>query len=389
MLSRSHLLSLKLVFLRALTGNIVSRLMKSPKVGEGTQKSTILIYDREQTARDNGEAYFKHLVQKYPSHATFFAVRAGTKCHRRLETEGYKSELVDIFSPRFWRIFSVATVVASSQNTIDTHNRASNLVFGKRERKVVYLKHGVMHIRQENFAKSHSYSLISCASKLEIQELSSQYGETEKSNARQTGMARFDAYSRLSSRDDGTILVAPTWRSNPYRKTKFLAFEQDSYLESWSNAFAQLAKLPGPKKLIKHPLLSGELILRAKQNNFEVFAYEDLDFQAELSKSSCLVSDYSSVLLEALFCGKPFLIFRDRLDTSFFSGHMDRGNEFDMLKEAGAHICADVACLIRHFSLAERHPPTPTHWLELRARIFEGYPRSSAESLDSALGLIS
>lgn len=373
------------VTMRAVLGNLWSRLGSS-----GGDSVSFLLYDRESRARDNAETYFRHLVEKYPQLRVAFAIEKNSKCGRRLTQDGLGSYLVQPNSPVFWHLFRNAEIVASSQNVLDLHERTSNLVYGKKEsRKIIYLRHGVMHQGFENFAKLHSYDVICCSTKEEFRELGRQAASIGKglgSGARMTGMARFDEFSRVKEKQrEKNIVIIPTWRPYARKGLKRVTSERMRYLEEWRGVFQILqTSTNSALTLIAHDLLDEKLVSSAKEHGIAVREFRDLNFAESLKTCELLISDHSSVLFDAIFCYTPILSFR--FDESAH-GRKGRASNYDLLRERGWHICENSDCVASHITNDNAKKNLAENVSKLRQDLFADLPDSVCSEIDELLGL--
>lgn len=375
------------VTMRAIIGNLRSRLGSN-----GMDSVSFVLYDRESSARDNAEAYFRHLVEKYPQLRVAFAIERNSKCGKRLSQDGFGSYLVQPNSPVFWKLFRNAQIVASSQNVVDLHERASNLVYGKKEsRRIIYLRHGVQHQGFENFAKLHRYDLICCSTNEEIGELDRQVASIRKgagSGARMTGLARFDEFSRVEEKQrEQNIVIIPTWRPYARKGLKRVTSERNRYLEEWQDVFHTLqTSTNSALTLIAHDLLDEILVSSAKEHGIAVREFKEVNFGETLKTCELLVSDHSSVVFDAVFCSTPFLTFR--FDGSAH-GRKGRESNYDLLRSKGWHICEKSDCVASHISNDTAKKKLAENVSKLRKDLFADLPDSVCSEIDELLGLSS
>ena len=276
-------------------------------------------------------------------------------------------------------------LLISSQSSIDVIARILNF-FGANA-ITIFLQHGVIHTGHPFLLRASEFDLFCCSSALELDYVSRKLIEAGKPNtAKLTGMPRFDSYRNLMATGTRqTVLIAPTWRSGKFSLRKSLREQLEHYFSEWESLLTRLAITESECILVCHPLLDARFKSIAKRLGMSTVDYRDFQFQNQLLSSKCLVTDYSSVGMEAIFAGVPSIHFRSIRDESFFKWHLDSCSNFNLLEEVGAHICYHIDCVLGHFEgdPGETKLPNAEPWL--REKIFEGYPESSCEAIYEAI----
>lgn len=177
--------------------------------------------------------------------------------------------------------------------------------------KTFWLQHGVTALKRSVVSvykkKRANFDFVAVSSPLE-RDIFVDYFDYEPSNIKIAGFARYDNLFRLSQaaeRED-RILVFPTWRKDLMTKSDE-DFVQTEFFIEWTTAMQLIQAQTGMKVIMMvHPFLNHF------QHLFEPYADEvflSSDFQAEVVRSSCLLTDYSSVCFDAIYAGLPVAFF--------------------------------------------------------------------------------
>lgn len=377
---------LRLVFFRSLIGHF--RVI--PYIFREVSECDILIFDREERARDNGEYYFKHVLANYPRLGVFFAIDKNSHCGQRLAREGLGKYLVQPNSGLFWMHFKSSRVVASSQNVVDVQARSSKLFFGpNNKKKVVYLRHGVMHQGANEFLKFHDYDLICSSTNAEVLELERQsilFRGRKSKSIKLTGLARFDQFSKTQiMAKEKRILICPTWRPHSFKGIASKSKKRHHYLNEWSNLLSYLVTNSNRELIfLAHDLLDTNLSRIAMELNIRVVEFRDVEFSKLIESSELLVSDHSSIVFDSILSETPFIVFR--FDQAAHSVGNDL-NRYDVLQNLGWHICREASCVMEHVESDTELASIGEKVSKLKLKLFGDLPTSCNLAIDEELDL--
>ena len=317
-------------------------------------KPIVIICDRVNMARDNGEALFKYLMSNgYDSkYDIYFAVLKDTPDFDRLSKIG---KVLDFGSEEYKKKFLAADKIITS----GFDGWFSN-AFGEDYRYMAdlyrfdhyFLQHGII---MNDWSKALNYAntgfkVFFTSSEGERRSiLEDQYGYSED-EVRLTGLARYDY---LEDEAEKLIVIAPTWR-------KDLAGEVDR--EHGSRFYSEA--IPGSSfHEFYQSLISNERLLEVmKENGFRgefylhpsfIANYEDFtgnetikvlrdaDYNRIFRKASILVTDYSSINMDFAYLHKPVIYSQFDKDT-FFESHGCDSGYFDYERDGFGPICTTI-----------------------------------------------
>jgi hypothetical protein len=292
---------------------------------------------------------------------------------------------------KFWKATASARVLLSSELSIGTLAKVFKSLprARSRPRAFVFLQHGVTDISNRSHFRKRHFDLFACSSKLELayvqRELSRNGGNPEA--AKLTGMPRWDVYSSLEAPlKKEHVIVFPTWRSGRATLLRSRSQELTPYFEAWNSLLEWLSETGTSTIFLLHPQIANNYEGFKVPAGIEVAQINGVDFPKLLLNSRCLISDYSSVSLEAIFARVPMISYRDSRDDTYFSSHDGVTREFNLLEEASAHICRSLSCVKSHLASNSELEDLPNSSPELRERIFAGYPASASEMLVKEIG---
>ncbi len=317
-------------------------------------KPVVIIADRVNMARDNGEALFKYLIGNgYDSkYDIYFAVLKDTPDYDRLKEIG---PVLDFGSDEYKEKFLVADKVITSgfdswfSNAFgDDYAYVADLY----EFDHYFLQHGII---MNDWSKALNYSRTGFRAFFTSAEgeyrsiLEDTYGYTED-EVRLTGLARYDY---LEDEAEKLIVIAPTWR-------KELAGEVDR--DQGSRFYSEAIKGSDFYRFYQG-LISDERLLEAmRQNGFRgefylhpsfIANYEDFigndvfsvlrdaDYNRVFRKASILVTDYSSINMDFAYLNKPVIYSQFDKDT-FFDKHGCDSGYFDYERDGFGPVCTTV-----------------------------------------------
>nr|AEB33796.1 Cps4B [Actinobacillus pleuropneumoniae serovar 4 str. M62] len=292
-----------------------------------------IIMDRDVQADDNGEHFYRYMMNNHPEQKIYFAINRNSNDWGRLKREGFN--LIDFKSNEFKTLVSQCSRLISSH--IDEYIINPFKDHFEFTKKFIFLQHGVTHNDLSDWLNSKKIlSCIITATPDEynhISENKSRYKYSTK-EAILTGFPRHDALLRGNKTETRTILIMPTWRNSILGKNA--KGNERSINSEFMNT--QYAKAWGA--ILSSPILEK----LANQYDFEViFAphkniepYLDLfnipkyikqwkasegNIQKLFQNSKFMITDYSSVAFEMGYLNKTVLYYQFDKDSFFSGGH--------------------------------------------------------------------
>ncbi|WP_115243876.1 CDP-glycerol glycerophosphotransferase family protein [Corynebacterium renale] len=261
-------------------------------------KGAWVITDRVTGAGDNGEHLYRWIVDN-TDHKAFFVLKRGAPGWDRLKKDGYR--VLPHGSARSILAYLNAEAVISSDAVVESRNLAPAYLYGPSRAPFVFLQHGVIYNRNiKNIAgwlNTIDIDLMFTSTDAETEYVAAPDSRFRISPDRvvQVGMPRWDRLVELTrEKQPGprlTVLLMPTW------------FPGKDY-SAWSNLANELRE-DYQVQVVAHPSIANELGTGIAQN---VVDPRRDDFQSILAAADVLVTDYSSVLFDALTAGKRVLL---------------------------------------------------------------------------------
>ena len=320
----------------------------------GTGKPVVIIADRVNMARDNGEALFKYLIANgYDSeYDIYFAVLRDTPDYQRMKEIG---PVLDFGSEEYKKKFLIADKVITSgfdswfSNAFgDDYIYMADLYrFGH-----YFLQHGIIMndwSRGLNYTRTGFRNFFTSAEGEYRSILDDTYGYTED-EVKLTGLARYD---HLVDEAEKLIVVAPTWR-------KELAGEVDR--EKGSRFYSEAIKGSDFHRFYQGLISDGRLLDAMREKgyrgefylhpsfiaNYEDFegndvfkVLRDADYNRVFRKAAILITDYSSINMDFAYLNKPVIYSQFDKDT-FFERHGCNSGYFDYERDGFGPVCTTI-----------------------------------------------
>ncbi len=308
-------------------------------------KQVWLIMDRPDRADDNGEAFFRYMVQRNePDIDLYFILSKKSESFNELKAIG---KVVEPFSAEHKKLFTIADYMISSQmaeatiNPFDKDLKYYRDLF--RNPKQIFLQHGVIHNDHGSTLSKYKrdfYGFITSA-EAEYNYLLSPKFHYTKNEMWLTGMPRFD---KLYRDDKKKITIMPTWR-------KFLTtrvFDENSGTMIWkvndnfteSEYFEFYNRLINSEKLLNaadkygyticfmpHVIFLKETDKFTHNGRAVIYNYEK-SYREVYAESSLLVTDYSSAVFDFSYMRCPIVYCQFDFD-KFYSEHTVKKGYFN------------------------------------------------------------
>lgn len=295
-----------------------------------------LVCEDKNEAKDNGYWFFKYVRENHPEIKIAYAINKKASDFAKVKDLG---KIVSFGTISHWFWYLVADKNISSQKN-GKPNAAMCYVFevclGFRKKNRYFLQHGVtMNNVEFLHYKNSKYYRFMTATKDEYKYIVDNFGYSSE-QIKLTGFSRFDSLSNKNLKQK-QILIMPTWRNwiarevecEKYEGTKI--FTETEYYKRW-NGFLNnknfykfledndLTVVFYPhrnmQKYIKDFTTTTKRIKFANPNQYDV--------QTAINESACMITDYSSVLFDFAYLGKP-VIFYQFDEEKFRSGQYREG----------------------------------------------------------------
>lgn len=313
-----------------------------------------IFQDRENKADDNAEVLYQTIAENHPEWQNYFILERESSDWERLQRLNFN--LIEYGSTEHERLLIQATNLISSQADL-TIMRPWPRDFGylrdAYHYNFVFLQHGVTKHDLSLWLRKieKDIRLLVTVSRFEqngFLDYGYQYDENE---IVLTGFPRFDRYtsmSRDSTKNNGVILIAPTWRNGIWKEsdshsTKIEKIKSTHFFNSWqcllnSDKIKSLVENGNEIVWLPHPHFR-EVDDAFKIPNYVKEASVDIRYVDILKKASVLVTDFSSIYFDIAYQNKPTIYYQmDDGNVNNKPGYFDFeimgfGKVFDNLKE--------------------------------------------------------
>ena len=320
-----------------------------------------IINDKQDYAGDNGEYFFRYLINKNPKEIDFYyTIKKDCFDYNRLKKFG---NILDLGSIKYLDIFLQSDKIISSVSD----NWVTN-PFGNDQKYIkdllhfdlIFIKNGIIKDDLSNILNriNKNFDLLLSSSKKEYKSfLSSQYGYS-RGNVILTGLSRYDNLKENIHKitKEKLILITPTWRnfirgtidlithksiySDNFKTTKFYKFYNDFINDE--KLHLNMEKFNYTGILCLHPYFSEQSKDFLTNKFFSIRG--KCNFQEYLPRASLFVTDYSSIFFDFAYLKKPVIYSQFDID-EFRRYHYHKGY-FDYIKDGFGPVCRDIECTV-------------------------------------------
>ena len=353
------------MFLKNITNDTIIKLRNKNKnflTFNKNNKQIWIINDRQDVAGDNGEYFFRYLINKNPKDIDFyFTIKKESIDYKRLKILG---NILDLGSIKYLEIFLQSDKIISSVSD----NWVTN-PFGDEQKyikdlfhfELIFIQNGIIKDDLSNFLNriNKNFDLLLSSSRKEYKSfLSSQYGYS-KNNVILSGLPRFDNLIENTHKisKEKLILITPTWR-NFIRGTRDLITYKSIYSDNFKstkfykfyNDFINDEKLQKNMKkfnytgiLCLHPYFSEQSKDFFTNKYFSISG--KCNFQELLPKASLFITDYSSIFFDFSYLKKPIIY--SQFDIGEYRRYHYPKGYFDYIKDGFGPVCYDIECTVK------------------------------------------
>lgn len=321
------------------------------------KKEIWLILDRAARADDNGEHFFKYVMNHYPEGKKIYYV-IEKKCpdYKRMKQAG---KVLPLGSFRHKLHFLLSGKVISSQfdpYVFKPFKEKGPLVQDLFAYQSVFLQHGVTQNDLSRFLgkKTKDFKLLVAVSEREKQSfLQSSYGYTEK-EVKVTGFPRFDYLKQHENEQGKKILIMPSWRKSIQgsydvdtgASVYFDGFKDTNYFQFYNSLIndkrlsACMEKHGYKGVFALHPGHYKQYV-DFEQNEYFTILGEEFSYQQQFISCALMVTDYSSVAFDFAYLNKPVIYARFD-EEEFYAGQKYGHGYFDFEKDGFGPVCRDL-----------------------------------------------
>ncbi len=291
-----------------------------------------LISDRASVAGDNGEAFFRYMVENHKEIDARFVIMRKSTDYKRLckigpviKRNSYKHKLYAAMSSN----------IISSHAENEIYNPNFSEVQGIKDiwshTKFVFLQHGITQNDVSGWLGKYSknFSGFVTAAKPEYNSIIEGNYYYDHGQVWLTGFPRFD---RLYDDSLKCITLMPTWRKYLSGKwdvetdvwTLIPDFEESDYFKFYNGLINHSRLLSAAEKygykinFFPHPTLQPHMDIFDKNDKVE-FLSKGTEYRDIYAKSSLVLTDYSSAVFDFAYLRKP-IIYTQFDKEEFFAG---------------------------------------------------------------------
>ncbi len=305
-------------------------------------KKIWLISDRINKADDNGEHFFKYMIENHKEAKCYFVLSPDSVDYERISKIG---KVIDPNSNKYKLMFGLVDYVVSSHaenyifNPLGTNGE---FIRDQYYFKYVFLQHGIIKDDLSPWlnvnTKKMDMFVVSATPEYEsLLKYKYYYGPEV---VKLTGLPRYDTLKEKQKIYDvkNTIMLSLTWRTglaniinketgdrdyNPdFKKSDYYKFIND--LMNDKKLQKVLDEYNYKIRFIPHP----NVLVQLKDfntNEYVEICEDDINYQKEFCENKILVTDYSSVFFDFGYLRKPVIYYQADLKEFYAEQLYDRG----------------------------------------------------------------
>jgi glycosyltransferase involved in cell wall biosynthesis/CDP-glycerol glycerophosphotransferase (TagB/SpsB family) len=339
----------------------VRRRARSPEVRRRYGDGWILV-DRDVSAQDNAEAFYRYLRDHRPETNAWFALSRDSPDWSRLQDDGFR--LIEFGSVNYALALRNARYLISSQ--ADSYIvRPPQPWSGPRRWKFVFLQHGVIHNDLSRWLNAQPIRMMITTTEAEHRSIvgdGSGYLLSDKEVAR-TGLPRhdrlLDVSRRLPAERRRSILIAPTWRQQllgpqgaGHRRELVGDLDGSVFISAWRDLLdnAALRELAECNALdlvfLAHPHLQHHIRSDMLPPQTRLATAGSSDVQQVLAEARLLITDYSSLAFDVAYLGGPVIYYQFDAAEFFSGAHTVQPGEFSYVRDGFGPVVDDADSVV-------------------------------------------
>lgn len=345
------------------------------------RKGIVLMCERFSTAaQDNGVHMFAYYMEQGRKNV-YYVIRYDMSDYQKVKQ--YGKQVVEFMSVRHMIYVQAAKAIVST----DTRKHAyrwlgpnSHIEDALLTKPLVFLQHGVLGMKKVSRTydryRSNAADLFITSSELEKKIVNESF-HYEPERIAVTGLARWDVlFDKSDEREEKEILFIPTWRSWMDN------VEREDFLKSeYYRTYKHLLESERLDDILRKNNLRMIFCMHHKFREFaeefpkvseriERFDFGDTPVNELIMRSSCLVTDYSSVAWDSFYLKKPCIFYQFDYERYMKNqgSYLDMENELFgvRVKEEDALLDAIEECIKSGFNEKEEHAALREEYLPYR-----------------------
>lgn len=284
-----------------------------------------LILERATEARDNGVVFFEYIKESHPEIECYYAIDKRSRDYERVKK--YRESVVQFGSFQHMVLFLACEANVSSVKNMGPNDfmgyifRKLNLLVDKN----FFLQHGtIINDCEWLHYPDTKFRLFCCGSVPEYEYVKETYGYPEGNVINNGGQCRFDLLCEDNCVKNKKILVLPSWRKwLKVNDPQMLEIEgtkdflETEYYKRWNEFLGskRLSEILEAKDvdLVFYPHPTMQIFadrFRSSSDKISIGNLSTCNLQEEIRESSMIITDYSSVVFDFVFMGKPIVFYQ-------------------------------------------------------------------------------
>lgn len=304
------------------------------------RKGIVLMCERFSTAaQDNGVHMFAYYMEQGRKNV-YYVIRYDMPDYQKVKQ--YGKQVLEFMSIRHMIYVQAAKVIVSTDTRKHVYRwlgSNSYIEDALLTKPLVFLQHGVLGMKKVSRTydryRSNAADLFITSSEREKKIVNESF-HYEPERIAVTGLARWDVlFDKSLEREEKEILFIPTWRSWMDN------IEREDFLKSeYYHKYKHLLESERLDSILREHNLRMIFCMHHKFREFaeefpkaseriERFDFGDTPVNELIMRSSCLVTDYSSVAWDSFYLGKPCIFYQFDYERYM----KNQGSYFDMETE--------------------------------------------------------
>ena len=299
------------------------------------------IMDRDVQADDNGEHFYRYMLNNHPEQICYFALSHQSHDWDRLAAEGFN--LIEFGSKQYEeRLKKVSKIISSHLDEYIDNYFDNDYEYGK---KFVFLQHGVTQQDLTSWFNSKKNIQCLCTTTLaEYHSIADDKTHYKLSNKEVilTGFARHDKLLKQNKKDTKRLIIMPTWRRSIVGNIRTVGnsrefnvdFMKTNYAIHWHSLLnSPILKMLATEygyEIIFAPHANIEQYLEAFTipSYIKTWKASHGNIQGLFQSAKFMITDYSSVAFEMAYLNKQVLYYQFDHDEIFLGGHIIKEGYF-------------------------------------------------------------
>lgn len=327
------------------------------------RKEIWLISDRVNKADDNGEHFFKYMVENHPEVKTYFILTKESPDYERVSKIG---PILDPNENKYKLLFHRCDYVVSSHAENYIFNPLGNngrFIQDQYHFKYIFLQHGIIKDDLSpwlnvNTKKMDMFVTSSVPEYESLLKYKYYYGPDI---VKLTGLPRYDTLlnKQKGIKPKKQIMLSLTWRNSlasvidkkTGQRMYNEKFKDTEYFKNMNNFMndERILKVLREKgytiKFCPHPNVLSQL-KDFQENDLVQIENNNINYQKEFCENSLLITDYSSIFFDFGYLKKPIIYFQVDKE-EFFEGQLYNEGYFDYEKMGFGPVCDSYEKLVQ------------------------------------------